>query len=86
MPLKLGRETQGQFPVSTGILEFLLNVKRSQAKSPVEACNSTLLFRCHRGMKAPVEMRRGDRALSRVSTGDSDNPSCWERKHGLAFE
>ena len=39
-----------------------------------------------RGVKPPMYMRRGMRALSRVSTGHSDIPSCWERNHGLAFE
>ena len=86
MPLELRRETQGPFPVATGILEFLLIFKRSQARSPVEACNSAFLLRCQRGVKPPVMMRQGIRALSRVSTGDSDIPSCWERKYRLAFE
>ena len=80
------RETQGPFPVATGILEFLSIFKRSQGLSSVEACNSTFLLRCQKGVKPPVEMRWGTRALSRVSTGDSDIPSCCERKHRLAFE
>ena len=37
-------------------------------------------------MKSPVEMRQGTGALSRGSKGDSDIPSCWDRKHSLAFE
>ena len=86
MPLELRRETQGPFPVATGIFEFLSIFKRSQASSPVEACNSPFLWRCQRDVKPPVEMRRGTRALSRVSTGHSDIPSCCERKHRLEFE
>ena len=86
MPLKLRRETQGPFPIATLILEFLSIFKRSKASTPVEACNSIYLLTCQRGVKPPVEIRHGTRALSRVSTGDSDIPSCWERKHGLAFE
>ena len=85
-PLELRRETQGPFPVAAGILEFLSFFRWSLATSPVEACNSAFLLRCQRGVKPPVVMRRGTRALSRVSTGDSDIPPCWERKCGLAFE
>ena len=86
MPLELRKEIQGPFPVATGILEFLSIFKRSQASSPVEACNSALLLRCQMGVEPPVVMRRGTRALSRVSIGDPGYPPCWERKHGLAFE
>ena len=85
-PLELRRETQGPFPVAAGILEFLSIFKRSQASSPVEACNSTFLLRYQRGVKPPLVMKRGTRALSSDSRGDSDIPSCWERKHRLAFE
>ena len=84
--LEVRRETQVPFPVATGILEFLSIFKRSQAMSPVEVCNSAFLLKCQRGLKPPVVMRRGIRALSRVSTGDSDIPSCWERKHECACE
>ena len=86
MPPKLRRENQGPFPVATVILEFLSIFKWSQASSPVGACNDAFLLRCQRSVKPPVEMRRGTRALSMVSTGNSDMPSCCERKHGLAFE
>ena len=50
-PLKLRRETQCPFPVATEILEFLSIFKRSRASSPVEACSSTFLWRCQRGIK-----------------------------------
>ena len=86
MPLELRKEIQGPFPVATGILEFLSIFKRSQASSPVEACNSVFLLRCQMGVEPPVVIRRGTRALSRVSIGDPGYPPCWERKHGLAFE
>ena len=33
-----------------------------------------------------MEITWGHRALSKVSTGHSDIPSCCERKHGLPFE
>ena len=54
--------------------------------SVVEACNSASFLRCQRVVKPPVVVMRGIRSLSRVSTGDSDIPSCWERKCRLAFE
>ena len=85
-PLELRRETQGPFLVTTGIFEFLSVFKRSQALCPVEACKYAFLWRCQRDVNPPVEMRWGTKALSRVSTGHSDTPSCCERKHGLAFE
>ena len=82
-PLVMKQETQGHFPVATGILQFLAIFKRSQASSPVEACNSSFLFRCQRGMQPTVMMRQGTRALSLGSTGDSDIPSYWQRIQGL---
>ena len=36
-PLEVRQETQGPFPVATGILEFLSIFMRSQALSPFEA-------------------------------------------------
>ena len=84
-PLELRREIQGPI-VATGILEFVSIFKRSQGSSPVEACNFAFLLKCQKSVNPPVEMRHGTKALSRVSTGDSDIPSCCERKHGLAFE
>ena len=86
MPLDLRWETQGPFPVATGILEFLSIFKRSQASSPVEACHSAFLLRYQSGVNFPMEMRRGTRALSRVSTGDSDVPSSCETKDESAFK
>ena len=41
-PLKVRPETQGPFPVATGILGFLYIFKSSQASSPFEALNSRL--------------------------------------------
>ena len=85
-PLRLSWETKGPFPVATVILELLSIFKNSKVRSPVEASNSALLLRCQRGVKPPVVMRWGTRALSRVSRVDSDIPPCLEWKHGLAFE
>ena len=79
MLLEVRQETQGPFPVATGILGFLCIFKRSQASSPFEALNSPCLLMCQT-WQLPVEMRQGPRAFSRVSTGDSDIPSSCERK------
>ena len=37
-------------------------------------------------MRPPVEMRRGTRAFSSVSTGDSDIPSSWEMQDKPTFK
>ena len=94
--LKLGRtiqtlpevrgETQSPFLVATVILGSLSILKKSQASSPFEALNSTCLSRCQRDVKLPVQIRRGPRALSRVSTVDSDIPSSCEMKDEPAFK
>ena len=38
------------------------------------------LLSCHGDVRPPVEMRWGPMSFSRVSTGDSDIPSCCETK------
>ena len=48
--------------------------------------NSACLSRCQRDVRPPVEMRRGPRAFSRFSTGDSDIPSSCEMKDEPAFK
>ena len=80
------QETQGPFPVATGILGFLSIFKRSQASSPFEEVNSACLLRCQRDVRPPVEMRRETRAFSRVSTEESDIPSSCEMKDEPAFK
>ena len=79
-------ETQCTFPVSTVILGFLSIFKKSQSSSPFEALNSTCLSRCQSDVRPAVQMRRVPRAISRVSTGDSDIPSSWEMKDQPAFK
>ena len=86
MLLKVRQETQGPFKVPTGILGFLYIFKRSRASSPFEALNCACLSRCQRDVRLPVQMRRGPRAFSRVSTGDSDIPSSCEMKDEPAFK
>ena len=85
-PLEVRRETQGPFPVATGILGFLSIFKMSQASAPFEALNSAFLSSCQRDVRPPVEMRPGTRAFSRVSTGHSDIPSSCKMKDEPAFK
>ena len=80
------RETQGPFPVATGILGFLLIFKRSHASSPFEALDSMFLSNCQRDLRPPVKMRQETRAFSRIYTGNSDIPSSCDMKHDPAFK
>ena len=84
--LKVRQPAHGPFPVATGILGFLFIFKRSQASSHFEAFNSACLSRGQSVGRPPVEMRLGQRAFSRVSTGDSDIPSSCEMKDEPAFK
>ena len=84
--LEVRRETQGPFQVATVILGLLSIFKKSQASSPFEELKSAYLSMCQRDGRPPVEMRRGPRAFSRVSTGDSDISSYCEMKDELAFK
>ena len=86
MLLKVRRETQHPFLFVTVILGFLSIFKNRQASSPLEALNSVCIPSCQRDVRPPVEMRRGPRAFSRVSTEDSDNPSSCEMKDEPAFK
>ena len=69
--LEVRRETEGPFLVATVILGFLAIFKKCQASSPFEALNSVCISRCQRDVRPPVQMRRGTRSFSRVSTGNS---------------
>ena len=80
------RETEGHFLVNTVILGFLPIFKKSQASSPFETLNSACLSRCQRDVRPPVEVRRGPRAFTRVSTGDSHILSSYEMKDERAFK
>ena len=86
MLLELTQETDVHFQVGTVILGFLSIFKKSQASSPFEALNSVCLLWFQRDMRPPVQMRRGTRAFSRVSTGYSDIPSSCEMKDEPAFK
>ena len=80
------REARRPLLVGTVILGFLSIFSKSQASSAFEALNSVHLSRCQMNVRPPVQNRRRPRAFSRVSTGDSDNPSSGEIKEEPAFK
>ena len=84
--LEVRRETEGPFLDATVIWGFQSIFKKSQASSPFEELKSACLSRCQRDVSPPVQMSRGTRAFSRVSTGDSDIPSSCEMKDKPAFK
>ena len=86
MLLDVTRETQVPFLVATVILGFLSIFKKSQSLSPFETLNSVCLSRYQTDMRPPAQMRRGSRAFSRVSTGESDILSSYEMKDEPAFK
>ena len=63
-----------------------LSIFKSQTSSPFEVLNSAFLSTCQRDVRPPDKMRRGTKAFSRVSTGDSDIPSCCEMKDEPEFK
>ena len=69
--LMVRRETEFTFLVATVILVLLSIFNKSQASSSFEALNSSSLSSCQRDVMPPVQMSRGPRAFSRVSTGKS---------------
>ena len=54
--------------------------------SHFEVLNFLCLSKIQRDVRPPVQMRRGPRAFSRVSTGDSDIPSSCEVKDKPEFK
>ena len=83
--LKVRWEMQDPFPVATTILGFLSIFKNSHPSSAFEALNSAFLSKFQKDVRPAVQMRRGPRAFSRVSTGDSDIPSSCEMKDEPSF-
>ena len=86
MLLEVSRETFGPFLVATVILGFWLICKNNQESSPFEALKSACLSRGQGDVRPPVQMRRGPRAFSRVSTGNSDTPLPSEMKDKPALK
>ena len=68
------------------MLVFLSIFKRSQTLSHFEVLNSAFISTCQRDVRSPDKMRQGTRAFPRVSTGDSDIPSCCEMKDEPEFK
>ena len=68
------------------ILGLLSILKKNQASSAYEAFNSVCLSRGHMDVRPRVQMRRKPMAFSRVSTRDSDMPSCCEMKDEPEFK
>ena len=86
MLLEVRQETKAHFLVGTVILGFLSIFNKSQASSPFEALNSVCLSSYQSDVIPPLQMRRGNRVFSRVSTEDSDIPSSCEMKDEPAFK
>ena len=84
--LEVRWETKYSFPVATSILGFLSIFKKSQSSSPFEALYSTCLSKFQRDVRPPLQMRRGPRTFSRVSTGYYDIPSFCDMKEETAFK
>ena len=71
-----GGETRDRGSLSIGHSDIglLFIFQKSQASSPYEALNSVCLSRGQRDVRPPLQMRWTPKALSRVSTGDSEMP------------
>ena len=63
-----------------------INFQEESGSSPFETLKSVCLSRCQTDMSPPVKMRRGLRAFSMVSPGDSDIASSCEMKDELSFK
>ena len=79
------QDIEFHFLVGRVIFGFLSILKKSGIV-PFEALNSVCLSRCQIDVIPPVQMRWRLSAFSRVSTGDSDNPSSCEMKDEPQFK
>ena len=86
MLLEVRREAKRPLLVGTVILVFLSIFTKSQASSPFEALNSAHLSKFQMDVRPSAPKRLRTMAFSRISTGDSDIPSSWERKDEPAFK
>ena len=84
--LEVSREAKLPLLVGTIILLFLSIFTKSQASSPFEALKSAHLSKSQLDVRPSVQKRLRTMAFSRVSTGDSDNPSSCEMKDEPAFK
>ena len=76
--LDVSREAKRPSLLGTVILVFLSIFTKSQASSPFEALNSAHYSKYQLDVRPSVQKRLRTMAFSRVSTGDSDNPSSCE--------
>ena len=83
--LKVSQEAKLPLLVGRVILVFLSIFTKSQASSPFEALNSAQLSKSEMDVRPSVQKPLRTMAFSRVSTGDSDNPSSFEMKDEPAF-
>ena len=84
--LEVSQEAKRPLLVVTVILVFLSIFTKSQASSPFEALNAAQLSKSQMDVRPSVRKRLRTMAFSRVSTGDSDNPSSCEMKDEPAFK
>ena len=85
----VSRVQLGNSVFSSGDRDLRLFIKvqlGSQASSGVEAWNSAFLSNCPRGVRAPVEFRRGIWAISRGSERETGLSSCCEGTLGVPLE
>ena len=80
------REAKHPLLVGIFILVFLSIFTKSQASSLFDATNSAHLSMCQKDVRPSVQKRWRTMAFSRVSTGDSVNPSSCEMKYEPAFK
>ena len=86
MLLEVSQEAKRPVLVGTVILVFLSIFTKCQASSPFEALNSSHLSKSQMDVRPSVQKMLRTTAFSRVSTGDSDNPSSCEMKDEPAFK
>ena len=78
-------DTEDHFLFDTVVLGYLTIFKNCQASSTFEAVNSTWRSSCQRDVRPIFEFRWRHRAFCRVSSGDSDMLSSFDRndEHAL---
>ena len=80
------REAKTPLLVGTVILVILSIFTKNQSSSPFEALNSAQLSKSQMDVSPSVQKKLRTIAISRVSTGDSVNPSSCEMKDEPAFK
>ena len=84
--LELSSEAKRPLLFGTVIFVFLSIFTKSQASSPFEALNSAHLSKSQMDVRPSVQKRLRTMGFSRVSKGDSDNPSSCQMKDEPAFK